>query len=81
FIPRTLFMDFIIISQAISRTWDCELHANIYFNTERGYFLDFPPQQFAPDLVLPDTNLAMLSIAMTFIAIHSPPRFSAEPSD
>ncbi|WP_460235294.1 hypothetical protein, partial [Bacillus cereus] len=45
FIPRTLLMDFIIIAQAISRKCDCEVHADVYFNKERGYFMDFPRQQ------------------------------------
>lgn len=81
FIPRILLMDFIIIAQAISRKRDCELHADIYFNKERGYFMDFPPQQVATEIVIPETNIEMQSIAMKVMEIHSHHRFSAEPSD
>ncbi|MCU4862811.1 Mov34/MPN/PAD-1 family protein [Bacillus cereus] len=81
FIPRTLLMDFIIIAQAISRKCDCELHADIYFNKERGYFMDFPRQQVATEIVIPETNIEMQSIAMKVMEIHSHHRFSAEPSD
>ncbi|TNP01449.1 hypothetical protein [Bacillus pacificus] len=81
FIPRILLMDFIIIAQAISRKRDCELHADIYFNTERGYFMDFPRQQVATEIVIPETNIEMQSIAMKVMEIHSHHHFSAEPSD
>ncbi|MDZ4627239.1 hypothetical protein, partial [Bacillus cereus] len=81
FIPRILLMDFIIIAQAISRKRDCELHADIYFNTERGYFMDFPRQQVATEIVIPETNIEMQSIAMKIMEIHSHHRFSGEPSD
>lgn len=81
FIPRTLLMDFIIIAQSISRKCDCELHADIYFNKERGYFMDFPPQQVATEIVIPETNIEMQSIAMKVMEIHSHHRFTAEPSD
>lgn len=81
FIPRTLLMDFIIIAQAISRKSDCELHADIYFNKERGYFMDFPHQQVATETVIPETNIEMQSIAMKVMEIHSHHRFSTEPSD
>lgn len=74
-------MDFIIIAQAISRKCDCELHADIYFNKERGYFMDFPRQQVATEIVIPETNIEMQSIAMKVMEMHSHHRFSAEPSD
>ncbi|EOO24927.1 hypothetical protein IIU_06500 [Bacillus cereus VD133] len=81
YIPRTLLMDFIIIAQAISRKCNCELHADIYFHKERGYFMDFPRQQVATEIVIPETNIEMQSIAMKVMEIHSHHRFPAVPSD
>lgn len=80
-IPRVLLMDFITIAQGISHKYGCELHADIYFSKEKGYFMDFPNQKIALELVIPEVNEVMQLTAMKVMEIHSHHQFAAEPSD
>ncbi|MEC3263277.1 hypothetical protein P9133_02110 [Bacillus thuringiensis] len=80
-IPRVLLMDFIIIAQRFSRKFECEVHGDIYYSRERGYFMDFPRQQVATETVIPETNIEIQCIAMKVMELHSHHRFSAAPSD
>lgn len=80
-IPRVLLMDFITIAQAISRKYQCEVHGDIYFSKEKGYFMDFPKQKVSWDIVIPEVNEAMQLTAMKIMELHSHHSFSAEPSD
>ncbi|KFM95524.1 hypothetical protein D0U04_28955 [Bacillus clarus] len=80
-IPRILLMDFITIAQGISRKFGCEVHSDSSFNGERGYFMDFPNQKVATEIVIPKTNIEVQCIAMKVMELHSHHRFSAEPSD
>ncbi|MEC2744697.1 hypothetical protein P9Z56_29235 [Bacillus cereus] len=80
-IPRVLLMDFIVIAQGFSRNFECEVHADIYYSRERGYFMDFPNQKVSLDLVIPETNIEMQCIAMKVMELHSHHHYSAEPSD
>ncbi|PEB54531.1 hypothetical protein COO03_04610 [Bacillus sp. AFS098217] len=80
-IPRVLLMDFITIAQGISRKYKCEVHSDIYFSKEKGYFMNFPKQKISWDVVIPEVNVDMQLTAMKVMEIHSHHRFSAKPSD